>query len=597
MSDKLKKASYVLMILTGLTAAMLVVFLLGRTNSRIRKESVPYSGTLLRYDGWVVLRKDNSVQRVRLPAYVAPEGDTLKAVNTLPRALESGTCLAFESTNVTVTVKIDGDEIYSNAETVGAKPFSMWNFVLLDAIQAEGRITIEFTSRDRYDAGILPEIFLGPRSEILLLAERETQLNTQLSVSTIFFGLFVILCALVTFADISFSVDFLLLGLFISALGLSQWFRIILPTGNVGTWFTRQAIGQSLFGLLPPFYCYYCARRSTAAAKNIYETAFWFGIGLYFLVFILRWFGSPEGWHSLRLLTYLFFEGIYGACLYCTAALERESSRKYRILVVLSLAALMLGIGLENFTHIGYTVMRTPRPIIVGMLGFSMLQATAVLLNVYDHIQQLVSITRELSDSRVRLMMNQLKPHFIRNSLATIRVITRHDPQKAYDLLYDFTQYLSYNIDSMQGDELTTFDVELRHIREYTNIEQEHMRHRLRMIYEIGPVDFEIPPLSVEPFVENAVKHGVWPRREGGTVWVRSEETDSAYVITVADNGVGYDTQNPPAPAVRGHGIGMKYAVERIGTMVGGSVHVESEPGRGTTVTIEIPKAEKEERK
>lgn len=597
MSDKLKKASYVLMILTGLTAAILVVFLLGRTNSRIRKESVPYSGTLLRYDGWVVLRKDNSVQRVRLPAYVAPEGDTLKAVNTLPRALESGTCLAFESTNVTVTVKIDGDEIYSNAETVGAKPFSMWNFVLLDAIQAEGRITIEFTSRDRYDAGILPEIFLGPRSEILLLAERETQLNTQLSVSTIFFGLFVILCALVTFADISFSVDFLLLGLFISALGLSQWFRIILPTGNVGTWFTRQAIGQSLFGLLPPFYCYYCARRSTAAAKNIYETAFWFGIGLYFLVFILRWFGSPEGWHSLRLLTYLFFEGIYGACLYCTAALERESSRKYRILVVLSLAALMLGIGLENFTHIGYTVMRTPRPIIVGMLGFSMLQATAVLLNVYDHIQQLVSITRELSDSRVRLMMNQLKPHFIRNSLATIRVITRHDPQKAYDLLYDFTQYLSYNIDSMQGDELTTFDVELRHIREYTNIEQEHMRHRLRMIYEIGPVDFEIPPLSVEPFVENAVKHGVWPRREGGTVWVRSEETDSAYVITVADNGVGYDTQNPPAPAVRGHGIGMKYAVERIGTMVGGSVHVESEPGRGTTVTIEIPKAEKEERK
>ena len=415
--------------------------------------------------------------------------------------------------------------------------------------------------------------------------------------STIFFGLFVILCALVTFADISFSVDFLLLGLFISALGLSQWFRIILPTGNVGTWFTRQAIGQSLFGLLPPFYCYYCARRSTAAAKNIYETAFWFGIGLYFLVFILRWFGSPEGWHSLRLLTYLFFEGIYGACLYCTAALERESSRKYRILVVLSLAALMLGIGLENFTHIGYTVMRTPRPIIVGMLGFSMLQATAVLLNVYDHIQQLVSITRELSDSRVRLMMNQLKPHFIRNSPATIRVITRHDPQKAYDLLYDFTQYLSYNIDSMQGDELTTFDVELRHIREYTNIEQEHMRHRLRMIYEIGPVDFEIPPLSVEPFVENAVKHGVWPRREGGTVWVRSEETDSAYVITVADNGVGYDTQNPPAPAVRGHGIGMKYAVERIGTMVGGSVHVESEPGRGTTVTIEIPKAEKEERK
>ncbi len=597
MNEKAKKGLYILIIFTGLTAALLVVSLLGRAYGESQKESAPYSGALLRYDGWRLLR-DNRVEReVRLPAYVFPDGDSTVIVNVLPRALENGTYLVFESTNVFVTVKLDGEVIYHNMEDSDTQAFSMWNFVPLEVVQAEAPVTIEFTSSDPYDAGILPEIYLGPRSEILLLAESETRINTQVSVSTIFFGLFVMLCALVTFSNMRYSADFILLGLFIFVLGLSQWFQIILPSGDAASWFARQGIGRSLFGLLPPFYCYYCARRTNASEKRVYETTFWAGIGYYFLVYLLRWFGSDSSWHMLRVTTYVIFEGIYGLCLYSAVFREKGNSLKYRLLTGIGLAALMLGIGLENFTHIGYTLMRTARPLILSSLAFSMLQATAVLLNVYDHVEQQARMARELSESRFRLMMNQLKPHFIRNSLATIRVITRHDPQKAYDLLYDFTQYLSYNIDSMQGSELTTFTEELKHIREYTNIEQEHMRHRLRMVYEIGPTDFEIPPLSIEPFVENAVKHGVWPRREGGTVRVSSEEKEDAYIISIRDDGVGFDPQNPPPPVLRSHGIGMKYAIERIKTMVNGEVKVESEPGRGTTVTITIPKAETEAEK
>jgi sensor histidine kinase YesM len=173
-------------------------------------------------------------------------------------------------------------------------------------------------------------------------------------------------------------------------------------------------------------------------------------------------------------------------------------------------------------------------------------------------------------------------------------VITRHDPQKAYDLIYDFTRYLSYHIDSLQGDELTTFTEELGHIREYTNIEQEHMGRRLRVEFHIGPTDFEIPPLSVEPFVENAVKHGVWPKRDGGAVSIASAETPDAWVITIRDDGVGFDPANPPPPVLRSHGIGMKYAIERLKAMVDGAVRVDSEADKGTTVTIEIPKKTKE---
>ena len=596
MSVKIRKTLYVLMILLGLSAALLVVFLFGREYAGRWDVDAPYSDILLRYDGWTLQKGNGVSEKVKLPAYVPTAGSTVMITNTLPRALESGTYLVFESTNVSVAVSIDGETVYRSTDKTDSRPFSMWHYVPLDAVEAEGRVILEFSGGDPYDMGILPEIYLGPRSEILLLAENGVRLNTQISVSTVFFGVFVMLCALVTFSNVDFSADFVLLGLFIFVLGLSQWFQIVSPAGNAGSWFARQGIGRSLFGLLPPYYCYYCARRNSGAGRKICTAAFWFGIGFYFLVYALQWFGSAATWHSLRSVIYIVFEVTYGLCLWCTAVLEKGRSRRYRVLIGAGLAALMLGIGLENFTHIGYTAMRTARPMILGALAFSLLQATAVLFYVYDHVEEQARIARELSESRVRLMMNQLKPHFIRNSLATIRVITRHDPEKAYDLLYDFTQYLSYNIDSMRDTDLTTFGEELRHIREYTNIEEEHMRHRLRMVYEPGPVDFMIPPLSVEPFVENAVKHGVWPRREGGTVWVGSAEEEDAYVITVRDDGVGFDPDDPPEPAVSGHGIGMKYAAERIRAMTGGSVHIDSCPGSGTTVTIRIPKTDRGER-
>lgn len=592
MSANIKKLLYILMILAGFAAALLVIFLLGRDYSKEGKKDIPYTGALLRYDGWS-LREDGVYARVNLPAYVSPHGNTVTITNTLPRALESGTHLAFVSSNTLAVVKVDGEEVYRNSDSAVPPSFSMWNYIQMNAAQAEGRIEISFSGNDPYDTGILPIIYLGPRAEILLLAESETRLNTQIGVSTVFFGLFVILCSLVTFSDIDYSADFILLGLFVLVLGLSQWFQIVLPTENMATWFTRQGMGRSLFGLLPAFWCYYCARKSTNKAKRLYETVFWVGIGFFFLVYLLRWFGTPKLWPGIRVLTYVVFEGIFGLCLYSAVWLEKENSVRYRTLIGLGLTALMLGMGLENFTHVGYTYLRIARPMIIGALVFSVLQATAVLFNVFDHVEQQARIAQELHESQVRLMMNQLKPHFIRNSLATIRVITRHDPQKAYDLLYDFTRYLSYHIDSLTGNELTSFAEELGHIREYTNIEQEHMGERLTVKFDIGPTDFEIPPLSVEPFVENAVKHGVWPKRSGGTVSIASTEIPDAYVITIRDDGVGFDPANPPPPVLRSHGIGMKYAIERLKTMVNGAVQVDSEINKGTTVRISIPKKQR----
>ena len=579
-------------ILCGFVAAIAAVLSNGLSMPN-REDPARPSYALLTYSGWSVAEEGDTYRSIELPVYIPTGGKPLQIVNTLPRALESGTCLAFESVNTYVTVRVDGDEIYRNMDE-GKQTYSMWNYIYLDTIQAEGRITIDFSGPDSYDVGTLPEIYLGPKTEILLMANDQIRINSQMGITIFFFGIFVLLFSLVSFSDSQYVVDFILLGLVIIVLGLSQTLQVVHPTGQTTTWFVSQGIGVSLFGLLPPFYCFYRGVRAEEEVKRRYFITCWSGVGFYFLVYFLRWFGSSLVWPSARIVSYMVFEGIYGYCLYCTLCVEKQDSRRYSVLVAISLACLMVGMGLEGFTHLRYTYMKLFHPLMLGALLFSLLHVIAVLLYVFEHIRQQVCIAQELSESRVRLMINQLKPHFIRNSLATIRVITRHDPQKAYDLLYDFTQYLSYNIDSMRETELTTFGEELRHIHEYTNIEEEHMRHRLRMVYEPGPTDFQIPPLSIEPFVENAVKHGVWPRREGGTVWVGSRETPDAYEITVRDNGVGFDPDNPPPPVLRGHGIGMKYAIERLQTMVNGAVDIQSEKDKGTTVKITIPKKERE---
>ncbi|MBO5868744.1 MAG: hypothetical protein J6Q54_07550, partial [Oscillospiraceae bacterium] len=105
--------------------------------------------------------------------------------------------------------------------------------------------------------------------------------------------------------------------------------------------------------------------------------------------------------------------------------------------------------------------------------------------------------------------------------------------------------------------------------------------------YDIRAKGFLLPALTVQPMVENAIKHGLMGREEGGTVTVTSYETDSHYCVCVADDGVGFDVDAAQDP--RKH-IGIRNVRERLQVMCGGSLTIESEPGKGTTALIQIPK-------
>ena len=207
-------------------------------------------------------------------------------------------------------------------------------------------------------------------------------------------------------------------------------------------------------------------------------------------------------------------------------------------------------------------------------------------------------LTRLLKMSRAELMASQIKPHFIYNALNSIRTLIKVDPDKAQQTVYDFSTYLRSNLDNTGAEAQIPFSRELRHIEAYLNIEKIRFEERLQVATDIRAKSFLVPPLSVQPLVENAVKHGICTRVEGGTVTIRSREETDAYVVEVEDDGVGFDPEELEQRQAWGGAehkythIGLANIRFRVEELAGGSLAVASWPGKGTLVTVRFPKTE-----
>ena len=146
------------------------------------------------------------------------------------------------------------------------------------------------------------------------------------------------------------------------------------------------------------------------------------------------------------------------------------------------------------------------------------------------------------------------------------------------------------NMDSLRQTAPVPFATELEHLKKYLYIEQLRFADKLNIEYDIQDVDFEIPLLSIQPLVENAVKHGVGMKEEGGTVKISTRETDTAHLVIIEDDGVGFDP-NEKKNDGRSH-IGMENTKKRLRDMCGGEVIITSEIGKGTVAKVIIPKKE-----
>ena len=197
-----------------------------------------------------------------------------------------------------------------------------------------------------------------------------------------------------------------------------------------------------------------------------------------------------------------------------------------------------------------------------------------------------IVLNSQLAESRISTMMSQIRPHFIYNTLGSIEQLCKMDPPKAGELVHNFAKYLRGNFGELDNPKPILMSREMEHVRHYVSIENVRFPD-MTFMFEMNSDDFKIPALTIQPIVENAIKHGLMKLQKGGSVRVVSYENESNYFISVTDDGVGFDTTAWIDD--RKH-VGLRNIRERLKVMVNGTLEIESTPGVGTTVIITIPK-------
>lgn len=210
-----------------------------------------------------------------------------------------------------------------------------------------------------------------------------------------------------------------------------------------------------------------------------------------------------------------------------------------------------------------------------------------LFLNVEKNIKMRED-EKQLKEANIKIMVSQIQPHFVYNTLSSISTLIPLDPEKAQKALDDFTEYLRMNFSTLTETKLVSFEAELKHIKTYVDLEKMRFNDRLNVIYDIKTTGFNIPPLSIQPLVENAIKHGILKKVEGGTVILKTYEDENAFVVEVTDDGIGFNMNDVDFKGNK-H-IGLNNVRHRITTMTNGDITFESEPNKGTKVVVQFYK-------
>ncbi len=277
-------------------------------------------------------------------------------------------------------------------------------------------------------------------------------------------------------------------------------------------------------------------------------------------------------------------------CLIYESIAFREEGRIQKLLPALLLCLAVLCDILRYFIRFSDATMIVFAWGFLAFLLYHLVALAKTLQRSAEKLRHVDSLERELHQSQISVMLSQIKPHFLFNTLNAISGFCLSNPAKADEAIIALSDYLRGNIQSLEMQSPVPFDQELKHIRNYVNIEMMRFEDRLEVIYDIEFSDFSVPTLSLQTLVENAIRHGVMKLREGGTVLLRTEKEGRNAVITIQDNGVGF---TPEVARKSASGIGLLNARKRLTFMVDADFQVKSTPGEGTTITIKIPLKDK----
>lgn len=219
-------------------------------------------------------------------------------------------------------------------------------------------------------------------------------------------------------------------------------------------------------------------------------------------------------------------------------------------------------------------------------------------LELRFRIRYLITLKQSINE-RLRMeaayLQAQIHPHFLFNTLNSLMALSDIDPERMRDLGDAFASYLRISFNFLNTGELVELEHELKLSEAYLYIEKERFGNRLSIVWEVEPdITLRLPPLSIQPLIENAVKHGLLSQIQGGTLHIRIARCQENFtLIEVKDDGIGMEQEKVSQllnPSIKGtSGIGLSNTNRRLTQLYGSGLSIISKPHEGTTVSFMIP--------
>ena len=559
-----------------------------------------------------------------LPVKVDVEGgEEIVMAKRLPNDLPKFYSIVSRNYHMQMIVTVEGEEIYRYPkEYTWFSRFSIsddWNVIELSENMAGKVIEIRLIPNERTGfTGYIRPVYYGQTNATLQYLKTQYALFFALGMTILASGLLLLVMGL-SFGRYYRNDTRTIIGMMVTITGIWITNRSKMPILGMGssTAFYACFVALSVVPILPYIYC----MQRFPANKYNKISAIGFRVNATIILGMLL-FSAIAGYpiDKLAIIPYIM---VAVSMIYTSHFLyyygfgkgqDKVPPREALMNKIEFITTVLMMIGFIYET-VAYTDELMTEVNIFNRVAFN-IYALGHMINLgissYYGIKDKEETMSKLHDSQMELMMGQIQPHFVFNTLSSIRTLIKIDPDTAYNMTYDFSNYLRANVDNITNLNGIKFSSELEHIKSYVNIEKVRFGDRLHVEYNPGPMDFMVPPLSIQPLVENAIKHGVCQRPEGGTVWLTSYEEGDNYVVEIKDDGMGFDTSilsedlndinsdydtmaNLTGNGSESHkSTGMKNIILRLKEMANATLDIQSEVGKGTDIKVLFPKKEEE---
>lgn len=485
-----------------------------------------------------------------------------------------------------VRVYVDGVEQYrldaARDDQIVQTPGATWCIFPIYQEDAGKEICIEITPVYESASGREPEIYMGTVQDIFLGCAKRELPQIILCILTVIVGLIFLIVGLYGYTVLGKGKTLIAHGLFSIMLGIWKLTDLrttvmLFPSHTVFLYYCSvcmlslcavpliKALSRRvsrLCGQLLNICCVLCA--SVCIIQHLLQI-----LGILDLRQMLLGTHVSIVVSSLITIPSLIYDGF----VYRRPAKEQHN----KLLLFICVPGALLDIVLFYFTDDSSRLVFT----LAAHLIYTIIVGTQTLIRTNRQ-------EAEIEKSQNAVLRSQIQPHFLFNSLTAIAQLCEKDPALAKQATITFSEYYRGNLRAINHAEPIPFAQELEHLKMYLFIEQLRFGDSLNVVFDIETTDFQIPALTIQPLVENAVKHGVGAKEEGGTVTICVRDLADSVSIRISDDGVGFDPNT-----LNNHDlqhVGLENVKNRLLLMCDAALQVQSTPGAGTTVTISVPK-------